>query len=59
MGYADPAFTLACYGHDHRDTETMVADVRERAAADRTELQPPYRSRRGERERQTFSEKAR
>jgi len=33
MGYADPAFTLACYGHDHRDTETMVADVLERAAA--------------------------
>ena len=33
MGHANPAFTLACYGRDPRDTETMVADVLARAAA--------------------------
>ncbi len=27
MGHANPSFTLACYGRDPRDTETMVADV--------------------------------
>ena len=32
MGHADPSFTLACYGRDPRDTETMVADVLARAA---------------------------
>jgi hypothetical protein len=25
MGHANPSFTLACYGRDPRDTETMVA----------------------------------
>lgn len=33
MGHANPAFTLACYGRDPRDTKTMVADVLARAAA--------------------------
>ena len=33
MGHANPAFTLACYGRDPRDTETMVADFLARAAA--------------------------
>ena len=33
MGHANPSFTLACYGRDPRDTETMVADVLARAAA--------------------------
>lgn len=33
MGHANPAFTLACYGRDPRDTETMVADALARAAA--------------------------
>ena len=32
-GPANPSFTLACYGRDPRDTETMVADVLARAAA--------------------------
>ena len=33
MGHANPSFTLACYGRDPRDTETMVADVLARAVA--------------------------
>ena len=33
MGHSNPAFTLACYGRDPRDTETMVADFLARAAA--------------------------
>jgi integrase len=33
LGHANPAFTLACYGRDPRDNETMVADVLARAAA--------------------------
>jgi hypothetical protein len=33
LGHANPSFTLACYGRDPRDTETMVADVLARAAA--------------------------
>jgi hypothetical protein len=33
MGHANPAFTLACYGRDPRDEQTMVADVLARAAA--------------------------
>jgi integrase len=33
MGHTNPSFTLACYGRDPRDTETMVADVLARAAA--------------------------
>ena len=32
MGHANPSFTLACYGRDPRDMETMVADVLARAA---------------------------
>ena len=33
MGHANPSFTLACYGRDPRDEQTMVADVLARAAA--------------------------
>ena len=33
MGHANPAFTLACYGRDPRDEQTMIADVLARAAA--------------------------
>ena len=33
MGHSNPAFTLACYGRDPRDTKTMVADVLARVAA--------------------------
>jgi integrase len=33
LGHANPSFTLACYGRDPRDRETMVADVLARAAA--------------------------
>ena len=33
MGHTNPSFTLACYGRDPRDTETMVEDVLARAAA--------------------------
>ena len=58
MGHANPAFTLACYGRDPRDTETMVADVLARAAAAGTCLQPAYRSRRRESERQILKRKA-
>lgn len=32
MGHANPSFTLACYGRDPRDEQTMVADVLARAA---------------------------
>jgi len=32
-GYANPSFTLACYGRDPRDEQTMIADVLARAAA--------------------------
>ena len=32
MGHSNPSFTLACYGRDPRNTETMVADVLARAA---------------------------
>ena len=40
LGHANPSFTLACYGRNPRDTETMVADVLPRAAAVETQLQP-------------------
>ena len=33
MGHANPSFTLACYGRDPRDEQTMIADVLARAAA--------------------------
>ena len=33
MGHSNPAFTLACYGRDPRDTETMIADSLARGAA--------------------------
>ena len=33
MGHSNPAFTLACYGRDPRDEQTMIADVLARAAA--------------------------
>ena len=33
MSHANPSFTLACYGRDPRDEQTMVADVLARAAA--------------------------
>jgi hypothetical protein len=33
LGHANPAFTLACYGRDPRDEQTMEADVLARAAA--------------------------
>ena len=33
MGHSTPAFTLACYGRDPRDQETVVADVLARAEA--------------------------
>ena len=33
MGHANPSVTLACYGRDPRDEQTMVADVLARAAA--------------------------
>ena len=36
MGHANPSFTLACYGRDPRDEQTMVADVLARAAAGRS-----------------------
>jgi hypothetical protein len=32
-GHANPSFTLACYGRDPRDDQTMIADVLARAAA--------------------------
>jgi hypothetical protein len=35
MGHATPSFTLACYGRDPRDEQTMIADVLKRAAAGR------------------------
>ena len=58
MGHANPSFTLACYGRDPRDTETMVADVLARAAAAGYLTKPAYRSRRRESERQTLKRKA-
>ena len=33
MGHANPALTLAGYGRDPLDEETMIADVLSRAAA--------------------------
>ena len=33
LGHANPAFTLKCYGRDPRDTETMMADMLQKAAA--------------------------
>ena len=33
LGHANPSFTLACYGRDPRDVETMVGDVLARVAA--------------------------
>jgi hypothetical protein len=38
MGHANPSFTLACYGRDPRDEQTMIADVLARAAAGRRSL---------------------
>ena len=58
MGRSYPAFTLACYGRDPRDTETMVGGVSARAAVVGTRLQPHYRSRSGEHERRTLSTKS-
>ena len=51
MGHANPAFTLACYGRDPRDTATMIADVLARAAAAGTcQTSPAPRRREGERQ---------
>ena len=33
LGHATPSFTLACYGRDPRDQQTVVADVLARAEA--------------------------